>query len=256
MTIVTITSDWIKGDYALASLKGRLLSEFEDIIICDITHSIPAHDVIQETFVLKGSYPSFPKGTIHLMCVASEPPKGSQMAVVYSNGHYFIGVNDGRFSHLFDNLPSIAFEVKKRGESSAFTALDALTTGVRAVKNNDFETLTTPCEVRRESVRSTSFDKDSITGRVMYIDSFGNVVTNIERSLFERLCNGREYTIYVQGPYTKLSSISEDYSGHRAGEIFAIFNNAGLLEIGIFYGDISKLESVETSAEVRIKFKT
>ena len=98
MTIVTITSDWNREDYYLAALKGALLSVRGDLMIVDITNSIPCYDVLQEVFVLKNSYEAFPKGSIHLMCVMSEPAPGSPMVIVFAGGHYFIGVNDGRFS--------------------------------------------------------------------------------------------------------------------------------------------------------------
>ena len=98
MTIVTLTSDWNKNDYYLGALRGRLASVSSKINLLEITNSIPSFDVLQETFILKSTYTHFPHNSIHLMGVMSEPLPHSQMVIVYTNNHYFIGINDGRFS--------------------------------------------------------------------------------------------------------------------------------------------------------------
>ena len=69
MAIVTLTSDWSKGDYYLGALKGKLASLSPEINFVEITNSIPSFDVLHETFLLKNAYHHFPPGTIHLLGV-------------------------------------------------------------------------------------------------------------------------------------------------------------------------------------------
>lgn len=254
MTIVTITSDWRKGDYYLGALKGKLISASKDIDLVEITNSIPAFDVLQEIFILKNCYSYFPKGTIHLLGVMSEPTPESPMVVVYSDNHYFVGVNDGRFSLLFDSLPSIAFAIEPVGNSSTFSSLDLFVRGVESVIKNSFQLNTCAAQIKKEITPKIVFNENSITGRVVYIDSFGNAITNIDKALFDRLHKGRDFTIFVQGPYTKINKISHSYSQHFQGEILALFNSLGLLELAVNQGNIAALENLGTASEIRIKF--
>jgi hypothetical protein len=257
MITVTITSDWKYGDYYLGALKGSLLSLSSGVRVVDITNSVPCYDVLQEIFILKSTFFRFPQNSIHLMAVMSEPTTEKPMVIVYSAGHYFIGINDGRFSLLFDSIPTICFEIlcSRSIPYSTFLALDLFTEGVRIILENKFETETVAAELKKEYATGVVHDADSIIGRVIYCDSAGNAITNIARYLFDKLQQGRNYTIYVQGPYTKIIKISRGYHDSNPGEVIALFNSLGMLELAVNQGNIVKLENLDTSSEVRIKFE-
>ena len=254
MAIVTLTSDWSKGDYYLGALKGKLASLSPEINFVEITNSIPSFDVLHETFLLKNSYNHFPPGSIHLLGVMCEPSNASPMVIVYANNHYFVGVNDGRFSHLFENPPSIAFKINSPESFSNFLSLDLFVSGVETVLKNSFEQTTKACDLKKESVTRVVYDESSIVGRVIYIDSFGNAITNIEKTVFDRVHKARNFTIFVQGPYTKINKISRTYSQNNPGELLAIFNSLGFLEIAINMGSLEQTEGITLASEIRIKF--
>lgn len=257
MNIVTITSDWYKGDYYLGALKGALYSLSSGLRVVDITNSIPSFDVLQEIFILRSTFPHFPESTIHLMGVMSEPTPDSPMVIVFFKGHYFIGVNDGRFSLLFDSVPSICFEILEWEQLvlSAYSAVSFFTRGVDIIINNKFETCTKASAIKKENKALPVQNANSIIGRVIYCDSFGNAVTNIEKKMFDSIHKGRNFIIYIQGPYLKLDKISIGYSaGSYPGEIIALFNSLGYLELAINQGNITILENISTSTEVRVKF--
>ena len=257
MAIVTITSDWNKGDYYLGALKGALFSLSSNLRVVDITNSVPSFEVLQEIFILKSTFLNFPQNSIHLMCVMSEPTQESPMVIVFHQEHYFIGLNDGRFSLLFENPPHICFEINtlQAVAGSTFKALSYFIQGVSVILNNTFEEKTKAAEIKREYAAGVVYNSNSITGRVVYCDSFGNAVTNIERSLFNRVREGRDFTIYIQGPYSKVEKISASYSNSRPGEVIALFNSLGLLELAVNQGNITQIENLGTTSEIRIKFK-
>ncbi len=257
MTTVTITSDWKYGDYYLGALKGSLLSLSSGVRVVDITNSVPSFDVLQEIFILKSTFLRFPQNSIHLMAVMSEPTPEKPMVIVYNAGHYFIGINDGRFSLLFDNVPSICFEIlcARTFPYSSFLALDLFTEGVRIILENRFETETIAAELKKEYPTGVVNSADSIVGRVIYCDSAGNAITNITRELFDKLHQGRNYTIFVQGPYTRINKISRGYHDSNPGEVIALFNSLGVLELAVNQGNITTLENLDSSSEVRIKFE-
>ncbi len=253
MTIVTITSDWNRGDYYLGILKGRLLSVKKEIEIVEITNSIPCFDVLQEVFVLRNSYQAFPKGSIHLMCVMSEPSADIPMIVVFADDHYFIGVNDGRFSLMFKDLPAIAFEIE-REEISSFSAPVLFAKGVEIVTENSFQTRTRATSIVKEIMTEVVSGENQIIGKVIYLDSFGNAITDIDRKLFDKLHRGRDFTIFIHGPRSRIEKISQSYNQNSPGELLALFNSLGLLEIAVNQGNISTLEGLGVSSEIRIKF--
>ncbi len=256
MTIITITSDWKNGDYYYGALNGALLSLSTELRVVDITNSVPCFDVLQEIFIIRSSFRYFPKSSIHLLGVMSEPDASSPMVIVYGEGHYFVGVNDGRFSLLFDNPPSVCFRLLKGMEIpfSTFLSLELFREAADIILTNTFESRTKVCDLRRESSPGLVYNDKSITGRVLYCDSFGNAVTNIERRVFDSLHKGRDFIIFVQGPYLKITKISRGYSDSVPGEIIALFNSLGMLEIAINQGDITAAENLNTSSQVRIKF--
>lgn len=255
MTIVTITSDWKNGDYYLGALKGTLISLSTDIRVVDITNSIPSFDVLQEIFILKSTFGHFPDSSIHLMGVMSEPRPGVPMVILFHKGHYFVGLNDGRFSLLFNPPPPICFEILKGRETSgAFSTLNLFREAVDIILTNTFEKRTVACDTVKETITGVVTTQDAITGRVLYCDSFGNAVTNIEISLFDKVRKGRNFTIYVQGPYMKIGKISRGYYDSRPGEVIALFNSLELLEIAVNQGDVTKLENLTPSSEIRVKF--
>ncbi|MDO9680909.1 MAG: SAM-dependent chlorinase/fluorinase [Bacteroidales bacterium] len=255
MTTVTITSDWKNGDYYLGALKGALLCLSSDLRVVDITNSIPNFDVLQEIFILKGTFRHFPKSSIHIMGVMSEPRPGVPMVILYGEGHYFVGLNDGRFSLLFNTVPPICFEILKGRESSGtFSSLELFREAVDIIITNTFEKRTIACDTVKETVTGVVSTADTITGRVLYCDSFGNAVTNIEKAIFDSTRKGRGFTVFVQGPYMKITKIVRGYWDSRPGEVIALFNSLGLLEIAVNQGDVTKLENLTPSSEIRIKF--
>ena len=256
MVIVTITSDWGEGGYYLGALKGAILSLSQSVTVVEITNSIPSFDILQEAFILKSCYNHFPKGSIHLMSVMSEPTHDAPMVILYADYHYFIGINDGRFSHLFNNPPAICFEILRERSRfiSTFSSLELFRNGVDIILNNSFENKTVVSDVKRETIAEVVYNDDGIVGKVLYIDSFGNAITNIEKRLFDSLQRGRTYTIYANGPYNKINKISKGYKDSLPGAAIALFNSLGLLEIAINQGNMSELEGMVPSSEVRIKF--
>jgi len=75
MPIVTLISDWNEYDYYVGALKGKILSLLPEANIVDLNHRIQPFRLSQAAFVIRNSYFHFPKGTIHLICLNSEPAK-------------------------------------------------------------------------------------------------------------------------------------------------------------------------------------
>ena len=254
MPIVTITSDWSRSDYYAGSLKGALVTRCPGIEVVEISHQIRSFDVMQCVFVLRHAFVHFPQGTIHLLAVQSEPESLVPMVVVAAQGHYFVGLNDGRFSLLLDNPPDTAYALPIPAEPHSFAALRLFTRAVAMVVEGQIEAEGKLCPLVVESTGRAVYNSSEIIGRVVYIDSYGNAITNIRRTIFVKVSQGRPFDIFVGGPFAKLSRMSGAYDDVSSGEMLALFNSTGYLEIAVNRANLAQLENIDTHSEIRIKF--
>ncbi|MFW6364787.1 MAG: SAM hydroxide adenosyltransferase, partial [Bacteroidota bacterium] len=98
-------------------------------------------------------------------------------------------------------------------------------------------------------------DESVIIGRIVYIDSFSNAITNITKDLFYRVANNRKFQIFVQSNTHKINSISKTYNDKPEGELIALFNSLNLLEIAMNGGNAAELLALSTDSTVRVRFK-
>ena len=72
MSIITLTTDYGLKDHFVGALKGKILSEFPDAKIVDISHGIDPFNLAETSYIVQAAYGSFPKGTVHLIGVDAE----------------------------------------------------------------------------------------------------------------------------------------------------------------------------------------
>jgi S-adenosylmethionine hydrolase len=99
-----------------------------------------------------------------------------------------------------------------------------------------------------------AFDENEIVGVVTYIDSYRNIITNISKELFDKVRNNRKYIISVKSTEYSMDRISKNYSDVEHGEMVAIFNSLGLLEIAQRSGYLAQLLDINTNSPVTVKF--
>lgn len=255
MRIVTLTTDWHKADYYVGSLKAALLSVCPEVTVVDISHQIAPFNRIQAAMILRNSYTHFPKGSIHIIGVHSEPSPSHKLAVMYANEHYFIAPNDGTLNLLTPHsCPESIYEFPIPEAPGGFKALTLFCEAVSAILAEDLENTGTSCELQQAWNNLPNYNADSITGQIIYIDSFGNAISNISRELFEKIHGGRKFELLVQSRFNIITRISEFYDEVQQGEILALFNSIGLLEIAVNQGNVAQLENLDTTSHIKIKF--
>jgi len=255
MSIITLITDWHNNDHYLSALKGKLMGQLPDIRIVDITHQIPAFGYIRASFVLRNCYKSFPKGTIHIVGVNSEASPQSPHVVVFHEGQYFIGADNGLFGLLFNMEPEIAIRIDHDTETT-FPEYDIFAEiAILLVQGKKLEELGPKHDkLYLPAPMLATIDNLSINGSVIYIDSYSNAITNITRNIFEKTAKGRRYEILVQSNYYKITCINKFYHETPKGDLLALFNSAGLLEIAINNGNAAELLNLNMGAIIRIKF--
>jgi S-adenosyl-L-methionine hydrolase (adenosine-forming) len=256
MRIVTLISDWNLADYYIGAIKGRILSHCFDTLVVDINHQIVSHNINQAAFVLKNAYKNFPDGTIHIIAVQSESAKDRPFVVVKYNGHYFIGVDNGLFFLMMESEPEEIFAINEDGQPGSFPELEIFSKAAIDLINGkkSDEIGQKRDKVLRQLPVLPAFEDNVIAGKVIYIDSYQNVITNINKETFEKVGMDRPFTIYVQSKGNRINKINKSYNETSEGDLLAIFNSAGYLEIAIRNGKVAELFNLSTSSAVRIVF--
>ncbi|MDR2382270.1 MAG: SAM-dependent chlorinase/fluorinase [Prevotellaceae bacterium] len=292
--IVTLTTDWMDksyyarmledmnlpkiypvGDHYVAQLKACLRQLSSEIEIFDICNTVQAFSVLQTGYILRTTYPFFPKGSIHLIGVNSEPTETNKILVVEHDGHYFAGSDNGVYSIVFeDSTPESVYELVPEmlykyvpdlapksffgGNFSGFSAIKIFTTVINHIMSRqDISQLGIKSMINKEKTMLKAIcDKDGITGRVMFIDHFGNIITNITREQFDSTGKGRPFRIYVRGSKrVSITTISASYNVVEHGQKYlAIFNSSGALEIAQLEQNLAQLENIDEYSTVYIKF--
>jgi Uncharacterized conserved protein len=103
----------------------------------------------------------------------------------------------------------------------------------------------------RIPLRAT-IDKDVIIGSIIFIDSYGNAISNITREVFYRVFENKPYRILIQSNKNYTENISQKYSDVPVGEMLARFNQLDLLEISINGADVSELLSLSVGSVLRV----
>ena len=104
MSIITLTTDYGLKDHFVGALKGKLLSEFREATIIDISHNIDAFNVAEAAYIIGAAYNSFPKGTVHLIGVDIELNSENQHIAMQWNDQYFICADNGILSMLIQKI--------------------------------------------------------------------------------------------------------------------------------------------------------
>ena len=264
MSIITLTTDYGLKDHFVGALKGKILTEYPEAAIIDVSHDIDPFNTAEASFTIGSAYKSFPKGTVHLIGVDAELNKENQHIAIHWNDHYFIAADNGILSMLSQKIvpqKMVAINIHDRLPADA-TDLDVFVTvachlakgGLLNVIGKEISALKPATELQP----TISSDKNSIKGSVIYIDHFGNVVTNISKQFFLDTAKGRPYEIPMmqhknQKKSSPIKNIWAKYSDianagnygikNYEGDKLAIFNEAGFLEIAIFRSNPSNVGS-------------
>ncbi len=258
MPVITITSDWNSGDDYCGSLKARIMSELPSATIIDITHSVVPFSIAQAAYVVRNTHRHFAVGTVHLIAVNTLPDSTPRFLAVEYRKQFFISADNGIFSLLMDEEPAHIHEIAPADDPTVhcFPELSVFAgAAVHLASAKKLSDLGAPTTFKKTLLPLRPIPDDSmITGAVIYIDSYENAITNITAKLFRRVGKERSFEIMIQSIKYKISTISRTYSEVPEGDLVAIFNSAGWLEIAVNKGNAASLLAVSVNSVVRIKF--
>lgn len=260
MSLITLTTDFGIKDHFVGAVKGAIYSNLPDTKIVDITHQISPFNITETAYILKNSYKSFPEGTIHIVGVDSELSKDNKHIAIELDNHFFVCPDNGLISMIASEIKPtkiVEINIHDRIESS-FPVLDVFVQvacfiargGNLTVIGKEIKEFKQLIEIKPKVNQA----QNQIIGGVVYIDNYGNVITNVSQKMFQEIGKGRRFKATARRyAFTKIFTKYNEVTGESAhesiqydGSKLAIFNSAGFLEIAIYRSNLGTVGGAST----------
>lgn len=237
--VLTITTDFGHQGPFVGVMKGRILSRFPEAKIIDLTHEIVVHWPAEAGFWLARSFEYFPVGTVHVAVVDPGVGTSRDIIALSAQGHVFLAPDNGLLAPLvsrFADARAIRFsaaQLTRLGISrpsatfhgrDIFAPIAAELAAGRCLPESLGESVATTTLVPAW-VEDPTVDSASVTGVVITIDNFGNLISNIDATLIERF----RLPLVHAGNHS--FPLLRTYGDARPGEYLALVNSFGVVEI-------------------------
>lgn len=255
MALITFLSDFGESDHYVAAVKAKILSINPNINIVDLSHQIASCDIAHGAYVLKSVFRDFPKGTVHLVAVHSMGQTDDKYLAVKLEDHYFIGTDNGLFGLISDSEATFQIDINSiTPVESSFPAKRIFApAAAKLASGTSLQDLGRPLpHFKRMLGRHLKANKSVIIGHVIRVDHYGNLITNIDKRTFDILSKDKSYNITFARENSR--RINTSMNQVDAGDVFIIFNDGGLLEIGINQGNASELLGLGYDRPITINF--
>src|SRR5688572_7576393 len=240
MAIVTLLTDSGESDHYVAAIKAKILSTNSGIKVVDISHQIQPCDIAHAAFVLRSVFREFPKGTTHLVGIHATGQRDDALIALQLEDHFFVGTDNGLFGLISDRPHQNLVELNTiHPVQTTFPEKDIFApAAAKLVSGINIADLGKPMATFKKMIdRQVKATKKQISGHVIQVDNFGNLITNIPKEAFDVLSKGKTFTVQFGGE--KFRKIHSQYNQADEGECFLLFNSLGFLEVGIYKGNAS-----------------
>jgi len=256
--IITLLTDFGTRDHYVASMKGVILSINPQCSIVDITHDVIPHDIQEGALILANTFSYFPKGTIHLSVV--DPGVGStrKPVLLVTQNYFFVGPDNGLFGVVAqrERVKQVVVLTRKeyflRKVSMTFHGRDIFAPVAAhlslGVKPSAFGYQTRSLKelgIRRPMVKS-----GKLMGEILHVDTFGNLVSNIDGENLFQFIRGRPFVI--RAGRKGIHQLKSGYWEGKRGEPIALIGSGGFLEISVKEGNAQKVLKAKRGDSIQI----
>ena len=271
--VITLTTDFGTADSFVGAMKGVILGINPDVVIVDLTHEVPPHDIRAGAYALDAAWDAFPPATVHVAVVDPGVGTGRLPITACGPGATFVGPDNGTLSYVLARAGATS-----PGDAPFVPASVALPDGWTAYQLAE----------RRywhEPVRNTFHGRDifapvaahlsvgiapsalgpplthvvafavpqaieragRVEGCVQHVDRFGNLITNIGETHVSAA--GGDLTVQVGG--REIAGLSTSFQGD--GPVVAVIGSGGWLEIAVPNGSAARELGVGIGDAVQIR---
>jgi S-adenosylmethionine hydrolase len=250
--IVTLTTDFGAGSGYVAEMKGRILHARAPVMLVDIAHDVPAHDVRAAAWLVGQACPAFPRGTLHIIVV--DPGVGTRRRLLWvrASGHEYLAPESGVLTRILAATPAEAVRELSvpAGASATFHGRDVLAPAAVALLDGaspdtlgaavtDLVTVAPPLP------RQTAA---GLAGEIVHVDTFGNLLTNLPADQWPRLvAAGR---LCVGG--REVGRLVRTYGDASPGTVVALVGSQGVIEVAVVQGRADVTLAARVGTEVLV----
>jgi S-adenosylmethionine hydrolase len=235
--VIALLTDFGTRDHYTGTMKGVILGICPEVTLVDVTHDVPPHDVLTGTLQLAAAFRYFPPATIFLVVVDPGVGSGRRGVAAEAGDYRFVAPDNGVLSSVFlEVTPRRVVELTERRYarptvSRTFEGRDRFAPAAAwLAKGIQLSALGRPVsDWHRLDIPVPAATEDLLSGIILLVDRFGNLVTNIDRRTFERFTGRGAVQIVVGG--TPVPRLVGTYADIGAGEICALFGSTDHLEI-------------------------
>jgi S-adenosylmethionine hydrolase len=256
--VISLLTDFGSADHYVAAMKGVILGICPGVQLVDISHEIVSYGIAEAGYTLAQAWRCFPEGTVHLVVVDPGVGSARRPILAEAGGHRFVAPDNGVLTVAFDGTvkPRVreitAAQYFRKPVSQTFHGRDIfapvaahLAGGALPSKFGkliaDYVRLDAALPVR-ESARQWS-------GKILKIDRFGNIVTNLGGATWEGVLRG-PFEMAIGA--STVSRLASSYAEVGGGEPFLIRGSAGNLEISINQGSAAEALGVRAGAPFKL----
>jgi S-adenosylmethionine hydrolase len=256
--VIALLTDFGMRDHYVGTMKGVMLGICPEATFVDISHDVPPHDVMAGALELAAAYRFFPASTIFLVVI--DPGVGSaRRGLAAEAGDYkFVAPDNGVLTPVIDaHQPRRVVELSERRYARAtvsrtFEGRDRFAPAAAwLAKGIELTALGRPAaSVHRLEIPLPEAGGEAITGQVLRVDRFGNLITNIDRRTFEKLAGGGAVDLRI-GPHG-VSKLVSTYADIANGEVCALFGSTDHLEIAANGASAARTLDLDRGAPVHV----
>lgn len=237
--VITLTTDFGLSQPFVGVMKGRIYDRYAGARIVDLTHGVLAHWPAEAGFWLVRSFGYFPPGTVHVAVVDPGVGTTRDIAVVLAGGHCFLAPDNGLLAPIVDAVPGARCWALDLGRlatfgiarpSATFHGRDIFAPVAALLASGQLapQALGRPIDALVPSwVEPPVVAADAISGVVITVDHFGNLITNIEAAW---LSGWVEPHVYAG---SQVLALRRTYGDAQPGQALALVNSFGVVEIAV-----------------------
>ena len=256
--VITLMTDFGTSDHYVGVMKGVILNINPQVQIVDVTHAIPPQDVSGAAFLIDSAYRYFPTGTIHVIVV--DPGVGSERRAIVCQTEtaYFVCPDNGILTHILrdeERIHTVAVENSAyflSQVSNTFHGRDIFApVAAHLSRGVPIDKLGSPvAQPVQLPIPKPQLTDKAIIGQVIWIDSFGNLVTNISHEILQVL-EGRDNVVIHAGS-AEIDHLNRSYTESAVGEALAIVGSFNRLEISINQGNAAQVLGLKRGDTITI----
>jgi len=264
MSIITLLTDFGNRDEYVGLMKGVILSINPTVTIVDITHQIDPQDIVQAAYAIDATYRYFPSGTVHLIVVDPGVGTGRSLLAFEMQKQYFVAPDNGVLTLLFNEDDVTALVRLTNSDffldtvSRTFHGRDIIapvgahiSEGVGLHQLGD--EIAAANAVRLENIHPRLSDAGEITGTIVAVDHFGNLISNIDYQTLTRVAQGiPKNKIRIQIGSHTIDGLYQAYDNVRPNSPLGLIGSRGYLEIAVNKGNAARILNGKKGDTVRV----